>query len=98
MLSQLQWATLEQRRYITRLSIFYKILYDHDFPVQIPPYFLSLELKTVYITQITLSCLLLTLPKSYFPRTIKDWNILPLAIIESPSSNTFVCSLKTLLN
>ena len=101
MLSQLQWATLEQRRYIIRLSIFYKILYDHDFPVQIPPYFLTTQYPTrqyhpnhfilppANTTQYQLS---------YFPKTIKDWNTLPLAIIESPLSNTFVYSLKTLFN
>ena len=102
MLSQLQWATLEQRRYITRLSIlFYKILYDHDFPVQISPYFLTTQYPTKQYhpnhfilppgntTQYQLS---------YFPRTIKDWNTLPLSTIESPSLTTFVCSLKTLLD
>ena len=33
MLSLLQWTTLEERRYTTRLSVFYRILYeDHGFP------------------------------------------------------------------
>ena len=101
MLSQLQWATLEQWRCITRILIFYKILYGHNFPVQIPPYFLTTQYPTrqyhpnhfilppANTTQYQLS---------YFPRTIKDWNTLPLAIIESPSSTTFFCSLKTLLD
>ena len=101
MLSQLQWATLEQRRYITRLSIFYKILYDHDFPVQIPPYFLTTQYPTrQYHTNhfILPSGNTTQYQLSYFPRTIKDWNTLPLATIESPSLTTFVCSLKTLLD
>ena len=69
--------------------------------MQIPPYFLPTQYPTrqyhpnhfilppANATQYQLT---------YFPRTIKDWNTLPLAIIKSPSSNTFVCSLKTLLN
>ena len=84
MLSQLQWATLEQRRYITRLSIiFYKILCDHDFPVQIATTILpnnTVPYKTVppkplYLT----SGLLANITQyqlSYFPRKIKNWNTL----------------------
>lgn len=46
MLSLLQWITLEVRRYTSRLSIFYKILYDYDFTIQIPPYFLKAQYST----------------------------------------------------
>ena len=101
MLSQLQWATLEQRRYIIRLYFtkFYMIMislyryhhtsYQHSTlqdSITSPNHFILPPANT---NQYQLS---------YFPRTIKDWNTLPLAIIESPSSNKFVCSLKTLLN
>ena len=87
MLSQLcmWWAILEQRRYIIRLSIFHKILYNnYKIMISLYRYHHTSYQHSSYlqdsITQITLSCLLLTLPGryqlSYFLRTIKDWNVL----------------------
>ena len=98
MLSQL--ISLEHRRKITRLSIFYKILYNHDFPVQMPLYFQTTRYPTRqhHLYHFILPPVNTTLyQQSYFPRTIKDWNTLPPTIIES-SSSIFDCSLKALFN
>ena len=99
MLSLLQWTTLEERGYTARLSIFYKILYEYDFPVQIPPYFL----KTQYPTRHHHPSHFILPPvnttqyqQNYFPRSIKDWNTLPTTTTESSSLHMFTCSLKTI--
>ena len=82
-----------------KFLIFYhssKILYEDDFPVQIPPYFL----KTQYPTRHHHPSHFILPPvnttqfqQSDFPRSIKDWSTLPTTTTESSSLHMFTCYL-----
>ena len=95
MLDKLQWSTLHKRRYISRLQMFYKIIYHH-LALEVPPYFISTQRPTRY--QHTLHYIIPfantdSYKHSFFPHTIRDWNNLPIELIETSSLESFKSNL-----
>ena len=93
MIMALNWPTLEQRCYNSRLITFYKLVRTNSF-VNMPPHY-SLLVSTYNTCQF--HPLHLTVPwsstsyyqMSFFPKTIRKWNKLPHGVIESDSINEF---------
>ena len=95
MLDELQWSTLHKRRYISRLQMFYKIIYHH-LALEVPPYFISTQRPTRY--QHTLHYIIPfantdSYKHSFFLHTIRDWNNLPIELIETGSLESFKSNL-----
>jgi len=92
MLSNLQWPTLQHRRYITRLKLLYNMIHDSS-AIKIPNYFTSTNYPTRrnhplrYETPFAKSN---HYKFSYFPKSINDWNQLSIETIESPSLQLFI--------
>ena len=101
MLSELQWPALNIRRHISRLTILYQGLHN----------LISLEIPT-YITTTTTTHLTrfqhpfhFNIPtarsnhyhNSYFLKTLRDWNLLPIPAIEASTLNCFTNQLRKLL-
>ena len=102
MLSQLQWPALHIRRQILRLSILYQGLHN----------LISLEIPT-YITTTTTTTTQtrfqhpfhFNIPtartnhyhNSYFLKTFRDWNLLPIPAIKACNLNSFMQQLRDLL-
>ena len=88
---KLKWQTLQERHRTTRLNMFYMI---HNRLVNVkcnklkplPTRSQHKGHNAMYerITGRTDYC-----NNSFFPRTIRDWNSLPQAVVESPSLSTF---------
>ena len=84
MLAQLQWSSLEKRQSDSRLCTFYRILHDSIIPIKVPQYFMSTQYPTRndhpfhFILPYTSTTYY---KQSFFPRTIKQWNNLPLSIV-----------------
>ena len=102
MFTQLQWSSLEKRWSDSRLCMFYRILHDPDMLIEIPHYIIPTQYPTRndhpyhYILPHTSSTYY---QQSFFAWTIKEWNNLPLSVINSDSSLTFSLSLNNnLLN
>ena len=102
MLSELQWPELHIRRTISRLTILYKGLHD----------LITLEIPTYITTTTTITHLTrfqhpfhFNIPtarinyyhNSYFPKTVRDWNSLPISAIEASTVNSFSNQLCNLL-
>ena len=91
MMHHLQWRTLADRRTDFRLSMFYKIVNNKvAIPKTdrlIPPLRFSRNMHTLSF-QIP-SCRTQIRQNSFFPRTIKDWNHLPLSTVMSDSIESF---------
>ena len=101
MLTNLQWPVLSLRRKVSRLSMIYKGLFN----------IINLEIPE-YITKTTTTChttryqhpLHFMIPtartnyyhNSFFPRTLRDWNSLPINIIESKTLKSFLDNLSNL--
>ncbi|XP_072033974.1 uncharacterized protein [Amphiura filiformis] len=93
MLKTLSWPTLAERRRNARLSMFYKIHHDH---VAVDPsQFVTFKnLTTPTRSENTLAY---HIPHSrtdyhrtsFFPRTIREWNLLPETVIKAPSPAAF---------
>ena len=85
------WPILESRRRIGQLQTFYKGINSLS-GLSIPPYFLPTQRSTRhhhtdhFIQPCTQSNYY---QYSFFPRTIKDWNSLPVSVIESENIDTF---------
>ena len=82
---ELQWSTLSQRRYISRLQMFYKIIYHH-LAIEVPSYFIPTQQATRYLY--TLHYIIPfanTDSYKYSFFTIRDWNNLPIDLIETGS-------------
>ena len=98
MLKQLSWPTLMLRRRISRLSILYKAI-QQQLSLTIPSYYLPPMIQSTrqyHPSHFVLPCSSTTsYQHSYFTRTIKDWNSLPTAIIETNSYNQFLSKLQT---
>ena len=98
MLAQLQWSSLEKQHSDSRLCMFYRILHDPDIPIEIPHYFKNLNIiphkkqssTSLYFT----TYLHYLLSTKFFPRTIKEWNNLPLTAINLDSLMSFSLHLK----
>ena len=101
MLSELQWPALNIRRQISRLSILYQGLHNS----------VSLEIPT-YITATTTTPFTrfqhyfhFNIPtartnfyhNSYFPKSFRDWNLLPISAIEAATLDNFTNQLRELL-
>ena len=85
MLTQLGWPTLQHGRFVTRLTFFYKIIHG-IVPLTLPSYFIT----TQYSTRqhhgkhfIIPSSSPAAYQQSFIQETIREWNHLPIAIIET---------------
>ena len=79
MLHQLQWPSLQQRRYTSRLSQFHKIVHHHTTAINIPLYFLptSYPTRLLHMYRFIIPSISTTsYQQSFFPKTIKQWNSL----------------------
>jgi hypothetical protein len=90
MITSLGWQSLHERRRAHRLTCLYKILHDD---LDIPKSYTTpkidrtrrghdqqLQVHTSNLDPYT---------NSFFPRTVKDWNLLPQTCINQPSKTTF---------
>ena len=96
MLKLLQWPTLTNHRYTSRLHILYKSIY-HLMAEQLPPYFLRTQWSThpyYPLHFIILSTNCGYYKYSFSPRAIRYWNNLPDDLIESNSLPLFNPSCK----
>jgi hypothetical protein len=95
-LQNLGWQTLENRRKMARLTLFYKSI-NGEAAVNIPPYLTKPTTRTrQYHSQrfSRLSTSTDTYKYSFNPRTISDWNNIPPEVILSPSVDSFRESLQ----
>ena len=97
MLDQLQWSTLQDRRTDSRLTMFYKIVNEK---VSIPKTDrLNPPLSDFHATCTHFHFKYLhaehNSDKILFPRTIKDWNHLPLSTVMSGSVESFKAAVST---
>ena len=91
MLKDLQWDTLEERRKRNRLSIFYKI-HNGQTGIDSRKYLTPLGRKSHYVNGKTYKVPFAQTDYfkfSYFPRTIREWNILPEETVCSISHKMF---------
>lgn len=102
MLKDLNWPTLQKRRYESRLSMFYKFLCQESTPIEVPSCYLN---HADYLTRnyhplhlMIPSSNTLSYQKSYFPKTIVDWYNLPPKVIESKSPQEFIILLHSWLD
>jgi hypothetical protein len=86
MLRQLEWESLQQRRFTARMCIMYKATHDL-IAVPIPAYFIPRSKGDHSFVAIHTRIDLYKY--SFFPCTIRWWNYLPATILEAPSINTF---------
>ena len=97
MLHQLQWASLQQHRYTSRLSQFHKIVCHHTTTaLNIPSYFLltSYPTRQLHMYRFIIPSISTTsYQQSFFPKTIKQWNSLTNDQININSLKLFVDSL-----
>ena len=99
MLDQLSWPTLQTRRKLSRLQTLHKVFYQ-QLALTVPSYYLP-------TTRSTRQChpLHYILPyssttayqNSYFSRTIKYWNMLPIDLIEVVNTDSFRTELQSFL-
>ena len=90
LLHQLNWQTLEQRRSMTRLCLFYKIvyglvtvpLYHYIEPVVRPSRCISMNFRQLHTGK---DCY----KYSFFPLAIVQWNALPEYVVVSPGPKSF---------
>ena len=91
MLTELNWQLLAKRRRIARLAMFYKIHY-HLVAIT-----MLLELKMFLFPTRTENSLAYIIPASYcdyhlhsfFPRTVREWNLLPQPVVELSTPEAF---------
>jgi len=91
MLQNLSRPTLQYRRKRMCLSLLYKSI-NHLTALKIPNYFTPIYASTRIHHQRSYNFANIrtdSYMNSYFPRTIREWNALPLNIIESSSLNLF---------
>ena len=99
MLEFLNWPTLESRRRISRLQAIYKGINKLS-GLSIPSYFLPTQYPTRHHHPnhfIHPSSHTSYYQKSFFPRTIVEWNDLPPAVIDSTNIDIFTNQLLDLL-
>ena len=91
MLSSLNISTLQQHRKSSRLTLFYEII-SNTLPISIPSYYQRTYSYTRHYHQIHFilhQATINTYKYSFYPRTIKEWNNLPINAIESRHINEF---------
>ena len=98
LLQQLAWRSLQERRLVARLTMLFKAL-DNKAAVQIPEDFgpSSRTTRSSHGSQHLLPHTRTdTFKYSYFPRTIKTWNILPAQNVYAPDADAFKARLQDL--
>ena len=91
MLSSLNISTFQQRCNSSRLTLFYQII-NNTLPISIPSHYQRTHSYTRQYHQnhfILPHATLNTYKCSFYPRTIKEWNNLPINVIESRDINEF---------
>ena len=91
MLSSLNLSILQQRHKLSRLTLFYQII-NNILPISIPSYYQRTHSYTRQYHQnhfILPQATLNTYKYSFYPRIMKEWNNLPLNVIESRDINEF---------
>ena len=100
LLLSLNWLTLQQRRLSSRLTIFYKIV-NNQLPITFPPYYIPTQYHTRQYHQehyIVPQSNTNSHKYSFYPRTIRDWNNLPVSFIESANIDDFINLLSNHIN
>ena len=95
MLADLNWQSLEERRIINDLTMFYKInsnFVNISFPAEISLGFQGTRRSHDY-KFMPLSSAVNAYKYSFFPRTIPVWNGLPFSVIHASSVNLFKASI-----
>ena len=93
MLEQLQWPSLSQRRRIARLTLMFKYHHGHikirskTKPIPQPPRRSSR--KTNPAAYSLPSCRTEYRKNSFFPRTVAEWNNLPIEAVTAATVGTF---------
>ena len=90
MLSSLNISTLQQCHKSPRLTLFYQII-NNTLPISIPSYYQRTHSYTRQYHQnhfILPQSTFNIYKYSFYPRTIKEWNNLPINVIESKDINT----------
>ena len=91
MLHQLKWQPLAARRKHQRLNLFYQVIHGLV-GLSLPDYidFTSRSTRNHHPFHLVLpSTSTTTYMSSFFPRTIREWNSLPISLIELNSLATF---------
>lgn len=92
MLNDLQWPSLQHRRYVTRLKLFYNIV-NSSSALSIPNHFMNTTYPTRHHHPLHFEIPFARTDHykfSYYPKSIRDWNNLPIDIIESQSLQLFL--------
>ena len=92
MLADLQWPSLQHRRYVTRLKVFYNIVYSSSV-LTVPNYFNNTTYPTRHHHPFHFEIPFARTDHykfSYYPKSIRDWNNLPTDTIESQSLQVFL--------
>ena len=95
MLHHLNWPPLAQRRKQFRLNLFYQTIYNLT-GLSLPEYYHPTSRHTRHhhpLHLITPPSNTIAYMSSFFPSTIRDWNQLPLSIIELTNYNNFSSTL-----
>ena len=92
----LQWRTLQERRLVARLTMFYKAVngqaasyIPQDFPLTTSRTRSSHNIQ-YHLPHTRLDCYKF----SFFPRTIRAWNILPTQLVQAPDTENFKTQLQ----
>jgi ribonuclease P/MRP protein subunit RPP40 len=96
MLHLLQWESLEHRRKMARLTMFYKIQYAHV-AIPLPPFVIRPERPRPghpHQYQVPF-CATDAYKNSFFPRTIRNWNALPSSVACQSSLPLFKAALSS---
>ena len=92
MLQLLQWPTLQERCYKSRLSLLYKVQ-NNLVALQIPPYYRKCRNETRLHHQLSFILPYIRTSaymNSFYPRTINEWNALPSHVVRSNSLTEFL--------
>ena len=100
MREKLEWPTLQQRRCVTRLTMFHKTQ-NNQSAVNIPDY---IQKPSRIVrgqhnqSYINIQSSTNVYQFSYFPRTIRCWNLLPVHLVQIPTHTAFQQGLWSLIN
>ena len=92
----LKWRSLEERRKMARLALFHKIL-NQNVCVRLPSYIYINPLNTRSSTRSRLTSISATCnvyKYSFMPRTITEWNSLPVAVTSQKNTELFKTQLQ----
>ena len=100
MLTQLGWPALQHCRFVTRLTFLYKIIHG-IVPLILPSHFIPTQYPTLTRQHhgkhfIIPSNSTAAYQQSFYPRTIREWNNLLIAIIETIDIEDFTNKLSDL--